>query len=102
MGPTPPKSLKIIAHIQAKPTKRDELEKVLLSLIEPTRSDEGYQEYELFISQDDPCHFTFVETWESLEALEKHLQTPHLQGFLSRADELLDGAPQVLKLSRLG
>ena len=55
MGPTPPKSLKIIAHIQAKPAKRDELEKVLLSLIEPTRSDEGYQEYELFIDLRKFC-----------------------------------------------
>ena len=102
MGPTPPKSVKVIAHIHAKPSKRDELEKVLLSLIAPTRLDEGYQEYELFVSQDDPCHFIFIETWESPEALDKHVQTPHFQGFVRRAEELLEGAPQVLKLSRLG
>ena len=97
MGPTQAESLKVIAHIRAKPDKRSELEEALLALIEPTRTEEGCQEYELFVSTDDETQFTFIETWSSLEALEKHLQTPLLRAFFSRASELVEGEPQILQ-----
>ena len=98
MGPTPAESLKIVAHIRAKSGKRDELEKAVLGLIEPTRAEEGCQEYELFVSTEDENQFTFIETWTTPDALEQHLQTPPLQAFFARVGELLDGEPQILKL----
>lgn len=98
MGPTPSTSLKVVAHITAKPGKRDELEKALVALIEPTRAEDACQEYELFVSTEDDSVFTFVETWTSPETLDQHLNTPHLQGFFAKAEELVEGAPQILTL----
>lgn len=101
MGPTPPNSLKVVAHITAKPGKRDELMKAMLAIIEPTREEEPCQEYELFESTEDDHRFTFVETWTSAETLNQHLNKPHLQEFFRVAGELLDGEPQILQLKLL-
>ena len=98
MTPTAAESLKVVAHIRAKPGKRDKLEKAQLAVIEPTRAEEGCLEYELFVSAENPDQFTFVETWASPDALEKHLQSPHVQAFFARAGELIDGEPQNFRL----
>ena len=78
--------------------ERKELEKAMLALIEPTRAEEGCQEYELFLSTEDENRFTFIETWTDSNALDKHLQTPPLQAFFGQVGEWVEGEPQILKL----
>lgn len=82
------KKITIVAKIKAKDAMRDQLKEVLLSLIAPTRSEEGCISYSLHQDCDDPSVFMFYENWASREALDVHLQTPHLQGLAARADEL--------------
>ena len=83
------RTLTVIAQVKAQANKAEEVESVLMDLIGPTREEPGCISYVLHQAKDDPCTFLFVENWASPMALEEHMQKPHLQAFLARADELL-------------
>lgn len=82
-------TLCLLAHFKARPEKAADLRALLLGLIPPTRMEPGCLRYELWDNEDDPTELTFVEEWESAEALDRHLETPHLQAALGRFPELL-------------
>ncbi|MDD2337473.1 MAG: putative quinol monooxygenase [Geobacteraceae bacterium] len=84
----PNKQVTLIAKITAKPGKEDQVKKELLAVIDPTRSEAGCISYNLHQDADNNAVFMFYENWSSKEILEQHLQTPHLQGLLAKADEL--------------
>jgi quinol monooxygenase YgiN len=68
----------VVAHIQAAPGEEDRVRQVLESYVAPTRQEEGCLRYDLFQDTEDPGKFTFIEEWESLEALAKHAQSAHI------------------------
>ena len=72
-------SVRVLARFQALPGKEDELAAVLGALLEPTRSESGCRLYELWRNREDPGEFTFVEEWDSREALAAHGRTEHIQ-----------------------
>lgn len=88
-------SLRVFAHIQARPNTIQETEAMLLELIAPTRQEAGCISYQLHKNNADPAGFTFVEEWVSDEALNAHLQTPHLTAALAKIPLLLAGAPDI-------
>lgn len=94
--------LTVIAHMRAKPGREQELRELLESLVEPTSTEDGFVNYDLHQSVDDPTSFYLYENWTSTEALEAHFQTPHLQRFVSVKDDLLDEDNLILnKLKRI-
>ena len=92
--------IKVVAHIRAKAGKEEEMKKVLLGLIEPTRKESGCLRYELYQNQEDAADLTFVEEWESDAALDSHMQTPHFQAAVAKIP-LLAGAPSDIRRYRL-
>ena len=72
-------SLRVVARIQAKPEKVDEVRELLLALIEPTRREKGCVTYELLQNREDPCDFTFVEEWGCDADLDAHAASDHLR-----------------------
>ncbi len=66
-------TLRVIARINARTDKVDELRSVLTSLVDATRKEPGCMSYNLLENNDDPTDFTMVEEWESKNALEVHL-----------------------------
>ncbi|WP_375498861.1 putative quinol monooxygenase [uncultured Nostoc sp.] len=88
-------TIRVIAHIIALPNKVEELKAVLLELIEPTRQEAGAIKYELLQNQYDPTDFTFVEEWTSHEALNTHLDSPHLQAGAAKLKGLVAAAPDI-------
>lgn len=91
--------IRVVAHLTSKPETIDETRAALEALIEPTRSEPGCIYYELMQNNDDPTDFTFVEEWESDEALDAHLASMHLQAFKARAAELLAAEPDIRRYS---
>jgi quinol monooxygenase YgiN len=71
-------TLKIVAIAETSADKAEELKKVCLGLIEPTRKENGCISYELYQDSANAGIFTFVEEWESREHLDVHLKSPHL------------------------
>lgn len=82
-------SIHVVARVVAIPNKVEELKSLLLGLIEPTRQETGVIKYELLQNQCDPTEFIFVEEWESAEALNTHLASPHVQAALASSEGLI-------------
>ena len=81
--------LTVLARIKAKKGREEEVLREILSLIEPTRSEEGCITYDLHRGQDEPALFCLYENWRSRRDLDEHLATPYLQAFLGKAPVLL-------------
>ena len=79
----------VVGSLKARPGREDELEEALGGLVAPTHAETGCILYALHRALDDPARFAFVERWESREALDAHLGSPHVSKLLERADELL-------------
>ena len=82
--------LTVIAFMKAAPGKEDELRRELEALIEPTAAEDGFVNYDLHESVEEPGTFFFYENWESAEKLDAHLATPHLVRFAGMIGDLLD------------
>ncbi|PIE68927.1 MAG: antibiotic biosynthesis monooxygenase [Deltaproteobacteria bacterium] len=80
----------VVAKIVAKKETVDSVKAECLKLIEPTRKEDGCVRYMLHQSLDNPATFLFVETWASEAALEQHVKTDHLQGFIQALDGQVD------------
>ena len=87
--------ISVVAEIKAKPGKEEELRKALLALVEPTRKEEGFVQYDLHVHTDDPGRYVFYENWVSLEHLERHRAAPHLLAFRTAAGDLVAEPPRV-------
>lgn len=87
--------LRVIARVPARKDRADEVAAILKGLLEPTRREDGCIRYEVWRNTADPADFTFVEEWQSREALDRHLQTSHVTAALGRLDGMLDGPPDI-------
>ena len=83
-------SLHLLAHVTARPGREQDLEAAMLSLLEPTRAEPGCRQYRLYAS-DQRGRFFVDEIWDSQEALDLHMKTPHFLAVAARQAELLEG-----------
>jgi len=79
----------LIGTVVAKDETREELRKILASMVTPTRAEPGCVSYDFHVDVKDPNVFVFYENWRSRTDLDVHLKTPHLQPLFSRLEELL-------------
>ena len=86
-----PEQITLIAKIKAKQGLEETLKNELIALLEPTGKEAGCITYNLHQNSEDRSLFMFYENWTSQQALDEHLQRPHLKAFLAKADALLDG-----------
>jgi len=94
-------TLRVVARLVAIPDKVAELKSLLLSIMEPSREDEGCIKYELLQNQADPTDFTFVEEWESAALLEVHLASTHIQAAKRKLDGLAVAPPDIRRYELL-
>lgn len=85
----------ILARHFARPDTVDEVRRILLSLIEPSRAEPGCLKYELLQNVHDRTDFTFVETFASEAALELHAAAPYIAGLAPRLNDLVGRPSQV-------
>lgn len=88
-------SLRVVARVVALPDKIEALKAVLLALVKPTRQEVGCLQYDLLQNQEDLTDFTFVEQWESLQHLQSHLASVHLQTALTQIEGLVASPPDI-------
>lgn len=80
----------VIATLKARRGKEEALFAALHPLLAPTHSEPGCNLYEMHRSHDEPGLFMFVEEWETRPLWEAHMQSPHLEAFAARQEELCD------------
>jgi quinol monooxygenase YgiN len=95
----PQNTLRVVARMIARPEKVDEVRSVLVGLIAPTRVEAGCLVYELLQNREDSTDFTFVEEWESDEALDAHLASEHLRAARTKLPALLAAEPDIRRYS---
>ena len=91
----------IIGTVTARPETRDELYKLLMAQVAPTRSEAGCINYDYHVDAADSCAFVFYENWIDKAALETHLAMPHLQPLFSQLDRLLARPVEIRPLKML-
>lgn len=83
-------SLSLIVKIQAHKDHALPVKTALLNLLEPTLSEQGCENYQLYIDSQNPAIFFFVETWTSRAHWEAHNQSPHIVEFMQFAETAVD------------
>lgn len=82
--------LTVIAKLTARNGSEEQLYEELRKPVEPTRAEEGCVNYDLHRSTEEPGTFMFYENWESRELWERHMESPHLQEFSGKQDDLAE------------
>jgi len=83
------KSIRVLAFMESKEGKGQELVNYVLSVIAPTRKEEGNVAYVLCISLDNSNQILVDEIWTSKEALDNHFNTIHMKNVLSKIEPIL-------------
>ena len=78
----------VLAKIQPKEGCQDTIIELADELVYETLQEEGNIEYKLLKSSEDD-ELTFVEKWESPEALKKHMGSPHFLNFGEESEEFV-------------
>jgi quinol monooxygenase YgiN len=93
--------LTVVAIMKAQPGKDAALKEELQRLVAPTRKELGCINYDLHQDIEDPAKFVFHENWTGKAHLEAHLNSPHLQAFRSKANDLLAEPPQMILAEKI-
>mgnify|MGYP000064513002 CR=1 FL=1 len=89
--------LTIIANIIAKDGQVELVRSELIELIDKTRGEQGCINYDLHQDNQNPAHFVFHENWESEAALDAHLASEHIAGYVAA----VEGAIESFTLNRM-
>ena len=80
----------LMVHLQAKPEHREKFVQMALENAAAARSTEaGCQQFDVVVDPDDPNRIAFYEVYDSKDAFEAHLETPHFKKYLENAVPLL-------------
>ena len=92
----------VLASFYPKNDKNDEVKEILLSMINPTRLEEGnelYNFYEEKNTNDQGKIFHLFEIYKDTKALDFHKSTTHYKNYRSKIINLLSGPIEVKVLS---
>jgi len=73
---------------------KDQRSRALVLMQEMTtasRLEAGCVSYEFYASLTNPCQFLLFQEWDSVDALQDHFQTSHMETFLEQLPDILDG-----------
>ena len=96
-----PELLTVVAEVQAKPGKEEELRATLMELIGPTRREDGCVQYDLHVHTSQPGRYVFYENWTSAEALARHAASDHLKVLGAKLVDLATGPARVETYTRI-
>lgn len=92
----------VIVILNAKTGRESALRRDLVAVAEPSRRDDGNLRYEVFVDQNDPGRFVFVEHWADLAAQNKHhTESPHIRHFQDHGSANVDKIEVFYKLDRI-
>lgn len=83
----------IIVHgtFPVKPELRDDALKMMRSMATASKAEFGCITYEFYVGLSDPNTLLLFQEWESVEALQGHFETNHMEDFLKKLPDVLNG-----------
>ncbi|MBI2428566.1 MAG: antibiotic biosynthesis monooxygenase [Ignavibacteriales bacterium] len=91
----------VTVSFKAKPEKRKEVIELCLSMIEPSRAEEGCISYNFYQDVTDSNKFFFFEEWKNQQAIDRHADSIHYVKFLPIFQSLIVGKSN-LQIRSLG
>ena len=91
----PKKPFTLVVVLTAKDGQGKQLEELFKPAIAATRKEKGCIAYDLNRDLAEAAKYYVYERWQSVAALEAHLQTPHIKTLLSKIGDVLAGEPEV-------
>jgi quinol monooxygenase YgiN len=85
-------TVSLYGFLTPKPGHADELRRLLMHLVEPSRGHEGNLQYHLHEQEDG--RFFLYEVWRSKQDVDRHNATPLLRAFMDEVSEHMEGAPE--------
>ena len=79
--------LKVIAKMNIAPEEEDAAVELAKELVAATLREEGCISYNFCKELDADDSFAMIETWESQEALDKHMQSEHFTRLLPQLQQ---------------
>lgn len=80
--------LLVSGTIVMNPEKVDRARALVRPLMEQTRKEPGCIAYDFSVALDDPGRLRLHEEWESEEAIDAHVASPHLAAFMGAIGDL--------------
>jgi quinol monooxygenase YgiN len=77
--------------IPVKSERRQEAVALIQALAEASRAEMGCLAYEVYIQADCPETIVIWQQWDSLDALEDHFASDHVDCFLDAIPDLIEG-----------
>lgn len=96
------KTYALIVKLYAVPGMENALEKLLMSVVEPTRAEAGCVFYQLNRDIVNPGAFHFYEVYKSRDAFLAHLATPYIRTLLIALPPYLARDNEMVFLSPCG
>ena len=86
----------VVITCQIQPDKNDMARQEFAAIIKTVvASESACHGIDLYFDPENPNRLLLIEYWDSKEAFTgPHMQTPHMQAFLQRAQAFLAGAPE--------
>lgn len=73
----------------------DKYLEIAKKLAEETRKEKGNIFYEMVQDKNNRSVLAFIEKWENMEVLDKHMKTPHFTTFVPQLNELREGESEL-------
>lgn len=93
--------IKVVAKNYIKEEKVDEVLEIIKELIEETRKEEGCIKYELFQDVKNKGVITFIEEWENMEALQKHMESEHFKRIVPKVQSYTEKEMEINLYTKL-
>ena len=74
----------LTATLHAKPEKRAELLKLLMSFVGKSRSEQGCVDYHFHVNLDDPNMFYFYENWAERADFDRHIALDYQKDWFAK------------------
>jgi len=83
----------IIVHgtFPVKEALREDALKLMHRMAVASRAEVGCISYEFYVALSDPNSLLLFQEWESVDALQGHFDTVHMEEFLKELPDVLDG-----------
>lgn len=83
----------IIVHgtFPVKSEVRDDALELMRQMAVASREEQGCISYEFYVGLSDPNVLLLFQEWESVDALQGHFETDHMEEFLKVLPDVLDG-----------
>ncbi|MCH4891264.1 antibiotic biosynthesis monooxygenase [Acidaminobacter sp. JC074] len=88
--------VKVVAEKYIDENKLEAFMALAGEMIELTRKEDGCLEYNIFQDENDPRHFSYIESWETREHLEKHFESEHFKRLVPKLGDLSEAGPVVI------